>query len=166
MITVTVDARQALAKLSPGGLTASVRNNLRRVVPDLTKRLGSAAEYRLDTGLKSRRSITVTKTMTENTRGLYGTVSAVTNTDRVPKFLPEILETGAEPHAIVARNAPALYFFWEKMGRFVSFKRVWHPGFEGIGYMEDAFASMEEEIRTSIESAVRAAATATNSSSR
>lgn len=35
---------------------------------------------------------------------------------------------GARPHVIRARNAPALRFFWPKVGRVVFFKRVNHPG--------------------------------------
>lgn len=35
---------------------------------------------------------------------------------------------GTVPHVIAARNAPRLVFFWRKVGRVVSFKRVNHPG--------------------------------------
>jgi hypothetical protein len=37
-------------------------------------------------------------------------------------------DQGARPHKIVAKNAPALVFFWPKVGRVVAFKSVNHPG--------------------------------------
>ena len=39
-----------------------------------------------------------------------------------------------------ARNASALHFFWERVGAWVSFKKVQHPGFAGIQYMERTLA--------------------------
>jgi hypothetical protein len=35
---------------------------------------------------------------------------------------------GTMPHVIRARNAPALRFFWVKVGHWVTFKSVLHPG--------------------------------------
>jgi len=37
-------------------------------------------------------------------------------------------DQGAKPHKIKAKNAPALVFFWPKVGRVVAFKSVNHPG--------------------------------------
>lgn len=37
-------------------------------------------------------------------------------------------ELGAKPHPITAKNAPALFFFWPKVGANVMFKSVNHPG--------------------------------------
>ena len=35
---------------------------------------------------------------------------------------------GTKPHIIRARRAKALHFYWARVGRWVSFKRVRHPG--------------------------------------
>lgn len=35
---------------------------------------------------------------------------------------------GTRPHTIVARNAAALAFYWERVGQSVRFRRVNHPG--------------------------------------
>ena len=38
------------------------------------------------------------------------------------------VDQGTKPHTIRAKNAPALVFFWPKVGRVVAFKSVQHPG--------------------------------------
>jgi hypothetical protein len=43
-------------------------------------------------------------------------------------------DQGAQPHTIRARNAPALVFFWPKVGRVVAFKSVSHPGNKPYGW--------------------------------
>lgn len=42
---------------------------------------------------------------------------------------------GSGPHEIVARNAPMLQFYWAKKARWVSTKRVWHPGTKANPYL-------------------------------
>lgn len=42
-------------------------------------------------------------------------------------YAPSI-DGGARPHVIVPRNKPRLRFFWKKIGRWVSAKKVNHPG--------------------------------------
>lgn len=37
-------------------------------------------------------------------------------------------ELGSKPHVIEAKNAPYLAFYWPKVGSFVAFKSVSHPG--------------------------------------
>jgi len=143
VITVKVEAQQAIAKFSPSGIPEDVRRNLRAVIPNLTKRLGAAVDANLSAGLKTRRSITVRKEMVENRSALYGRV--VTVSSKLP-MLPLWLEEGTKAHDIVARNAKALYFYWDKAGGFVAFHSVHHPGFAGIHYSRDAFAEMEDEI--------------------
>lgn len=46
----------------------------------------------------------------------------------VASQVAEFIIGGTEPHEIFARNAPVLHFYWAKMGGFVSFARVSHPG--------------------------------------
>lgn len=45
---------------------------------------------------------------------------------------------GTQPHVIAARRKPRLVFFWPKVGRVVSFKRVNHPGTKPNRYLTDA----------------------------
>jgi hypothetical protein len=154
MITVQVEASQAIAKFSPAGIPESVRRNLRAVIPDLTKRLGAAVDANLTSGLKTRRRLQVKKEMVENPTALYGRVTTVATSP--PAMLPQWLETGTAAHEIAARNASALFFFWEKIGKNVAFQRVHHPGFAGIHYTQNAFDAMEAEIVAKLNGAVRA----------
>lgn len=152
-VQVKVDATRALAWFGPAGIPEGVRRNLRAIVPDLTKRLGAAVEANLNSGLKSRTRLVVKKEMVENPTALYGRVSTIAN--QPPQLLPLWLEEGTKPHVIAARNASALFFFWEKIGMNVAFKSVNHPGFGGIFYMRNAFVSMETEIADKLSQAVR-----------
>lgn len=154
MITVTVNAEQALAKFSPAGIPQAVRTNLRRVLPDLTRRLGTAVEAKLASGLKSHATLEEKTELVENPTAIYGRVRTVANPPS-PALLPQWLETGTAPHEIAARNSPALAFFWDKLGMNVLFRRVSHPGFAGIHYTEQAFAEMQDEIVTGLTEAVR-----------
>lgn len=158
MITIQVEATKALAKFSPAGIPESVRRSLRAVIPDLTKRLGAQVDANLSSGLKTRRRLQVKKEMVENPKALYGRVTTVATSP--PALLPLWLESGTAPHEIAARNASALFFFWEKMGKNVAFRRVHHPGFVGIHYTQNAFDAMEDEIVAALNGAVRAGAQA------
>lgn len=150
MITMKIDASQALAKFT--GIPESVRRSLRGVIPDLTKRLGAAVDANLDAGLKSRNRLVVKKEMVEDSKSVSGVVTTVSTKE--PYLLPLWLESGTAPHEIAARNASALFFFWERMGKNVAFKRVMHPGFAGIHYTQNAFDAMSGEIRDRLTRAV------------
>lgn len=153
--TVTIDAKQVLARFSPAGIPQGVRQELRAVLPDLTRRLGLNVEERLNTQLRSRRRLKVDKLLREDARGITGQVRTVWTGDKSKSFIPQILETGAKAHPIFPRNAKALSFFWERIGQRVVLASVWHPGFPGINYMTEAFREMEGEILGSITEAVR-----------
>ena len=153
-VTVTVDANRALAKLDR--IPLEVRNSLRAVIPDLTKQLGALVNQKLDTGLKSRTRIQVKQELVENPRNIYGRVAAIWTGDPKASMVPQVLESGARAHEIVAVNASALAFFWPKVGKMVFFKRVMHPGFSGIFYMRDAFNEMRGTIVPKIRDAVKA----------
>jgi hypothetical protein len=152
-VQVKVDATRALAWFGPAGIPEGVRKNLRATVPSLTKRLGTAVNANLDSGLKSRNRLQVKSEMVENPTSVYGRVTTIATSP--PQMLPRWLEEGTAPHLIAARNASALFFFWEKMGRNVSFRSVNHPGFKGIFYMKNAFDAMEPEIVAELSDAVR-----------
>lgn len=153
MITVKVDNTTALARFGPQGIPVSVRNELRKVIPDLTRRLGAAVNRNLNDRLKSRRRLVVQQQMVENTQAIYGRVTTVSVSE--PFMLPIWLEDGTRPHEIVAKNAPVLAFYWDRIGGMAFFKRVMHPGFAGVRYTADAFAEVEPEIKSEINRAVR-----------
>jgi len=155
MITVKVDATSALARFGKSGIPDDVRRNLRALIPDLTRRLASRVDANLTAGLRTRRRLQVKSAMVENRQGITGRVTVVSTSE--PLMLPLWLESGTRAHAIEARNAKALYFFWEKMGTNVAFRRVMHPGFAGIHYAENAFRSMEAEIINTIKQSVQLA---------
>jgi|SRR5215831_1119202 len=136
--TITVDATQAYARFSPAGIPEAVRNNLRRLLPQLGKDIGSEIEHKLDSELRSRNSLSVKKEMHEDGWAVYIKIETVAPSK---PMLPLWLEEGTRPHPIVAVNARALYFYWERIGRYVAFKRVMHPGFKGLHYTE---RTMEE----------------------
>jgi len=57
------------------------------------------------------------------------------------------LNEGASWHPIVARNARALAFYWPKVGRFVFFKSVNHPGYKGDDYITQAYLLALDAVR-------------------
>lgn len=152
---IKVDASRAIARFSPAGIPEGVRASLRGVIPDLTKRLGAQVDRNLDAGLRSRTRLTVRKEMVEDPRKIIGRVRTVWTGAAAQNMVPQVLESGSKAHEIAARNAPTLAFFWAKMGMTVFFRRVWHPGFAGIHYMENAFGAMSGEIRTGLTQAVK-----------
>jgi hypothetical protein len=55
-----------------------------------------------------------------------------------PKKYAAAIDKGARPHGIVARRAPLLIFFWQKIGQWVATKRVQHPGNKPYRFLHDA----------------------------
>lgn len=148
---IDVNMSGAFAKFSPAGIPEAVRSNLRRTLPDLTKTIGASVEDKLNTQLKSRVSLEVKKELVENPTTIQGriTVKSAKN-----PLLPEWLESGTMPHDIAAKNVLALRFNWPVMGGFVFFKKVHHPGFAGIHYMERTFSEYQDMIVDRITDAV------------
>lgn len=147
-----MDASSAIATFDKNrGIPVNVRNILRVALIGLTKRVGDRVEANLESGLKSRTSLTVRKELVEDDKGITGRVTMVSSSN---PMLPTWLEEGTRAHAIEARNAKALAFYWDKLGKNVMFKRVMHPGFAGIHYTQNAFADMESEIKSTIRKAI------------
>lgn len=46
---------------------------------------------------------------------------------------------GSRPHTIAAKNADALHFYWPKVGKWVFFKSVRHPGYVGDDYIRKGY---------------------------
>lgn len=141
-VTIDVDAGKAFARFSSGGIPETVRNNLRRLMPQLGKTVGDMVEHRLDSDLKSRTSLTVQKQMVENTTSVAIRITTVSSKN---PMLPTWLDQGTAPHEIVAKGN-ALYFYWDRLGKNVAFKRVMHPGFKGIQFKEKTLAEAESLI--------------------
>lgn len=59
-----------------------------------------------------------------------------------PDVLKYILR-GTRPHTIVAVRARALHFYWEKVGREVYFRRVFHPGTKANPFIMRAIISLQ-----------------------
>jgi len=146
-ITVQVDATRAISKLNR--LPDAVRENLRSLLPDIIHRLGVRVNEKLDSGLKTRRSLQVQESF--DSARLYGAVTVVSTKE--PSFLPEILEAGARPHVI--EGNPRLYFFSEELGHIIGPFHVRHPGFPGIHYMQEAADEMRRDVLREIEQSVR-----------
>lgn len=146
-IQVQVDATRAISKLTR--LPEAVRENLRRLIPQEIHRLAVRVNQKLDSGLKSRRSLQVQESFDDSS--LYGAVTVVSTKE--PSFLPQILEAGARPHII--EGNPRLYFFSEELGHIIAPFRVHHPGFRGIHYMEESANELRRDILRDLERAVR-----------
>lgn len=144
--TITVDARRAMARFGPRGIPEQVRMRLRGTLPSIGKKLTRGIEEKLDSELKSRTRLKTTAEMRENPNEIYIKVSEIWTGASSQNMVPAVLDTGSKPHEIAAKNASVLYFFWEKLGRNVAFRRVMHPGFPGINYMKRTLAEQQREI--------------------
>lgn len=137
-------------------LPETVRSNLRQDIPPLTRKLADRVRSKLAPGVlfktTSRLLPAIASQMIENTNEIYGRVFVDEN--KFPGVVARTLESGSKPHVIMAKNAPALSFFWEKLGRRVAFKRVNHPGFPGRSYMQSSLDEMQGEIKAGLEHSV------------
>lgn len=154
--TISIDVRAGNKKMDR--LPEDIRNNLRRVLPDLGKRLGAKVEAGMQAKLQSHNRLKVTKQLIENPRSIYAKVALVWTGEASKKLVPTWLEEGTKPHRITARNAPVLAFFWPKIGAMFFGKYVNHPGNKAYKIFGDAYDGMRSEITDSITRAVRSAA--------
>lgn len=148
-LTIRVDATRAYAKID--SITPRIRDQLRKVIPDLTRQLGAAVNSKLASELKSRKTLNVAQELHETTRQIYGLVR-LEAADPSPALLPTYLEEGTRPHEIAGN--PILAFYWDKMGADVFFRRVQHPGTKAYQFMARTFAEQREDIVNEIEDAV------------
>jgi hypothetical protein len=156
-VQIKVDPSGAIAKFDR--VPVAVRDKLRQVLPDLAKQLGSLVNSKLDSELKTRTRLQVNQELHDvSNNQIYATVGVGWTGDALSKLVPVYLEHGTRPHEIAARNVNALSFFWERFGKNVMFKRVMHPGFAGIHYMERSFAEMQDQIVATLQDAAHEAA--------
>lgn len=157
MITVEVNGARALARFSPAGIPEQVRRNLRAAIPGLLRELAGEVNSNLSV-LKSRKNLQLNRgqgEMIENASGITGNLEMIWMGDQSASMVPNVLESGAKPHVIEAVNANALAFMWPVIGGMAFFKRVNHPGYPGIHYMQNAFEKMRPQIVSTITNAVQ-----------
>lgn len=153
--SISIDARVANARFS--GMPEQVRANLRRVLPQLAKELGSAVERNVANNLKSHVNLKVTKQLVENPKTIYARVSLDWTGPAAKKLVPFWLEEGTKPHVIQARNAKVLAFYWDKIGGMFFGPKVNHPGTRAYKLFQTAYDAQKANIRLQIELAVKEA---------
>lgn len=135
-------------------LTERVRSALRGVIPQMTKELAARVRSKLLPGVlfKTTRRLlpAVTVRMIENRDEIYGTVFI--DPSKFPNVVAHTLESGSKAHDIVGN--PYLYFYWEKLGKNVVFRKVHHPGFAGRSYMQSSLDEMQADLRARTKAAV------------
>lgn len=145
---VTVDDSRARIKIQ--GIPEKVRQNLRRIIPPLTWKLKGLVEQKLQPGalFNRRPKWNIRATMNETPMELVGKVFVDPASEGY--VYAAIHEFGGQTkaHVISAVNARALYFYWAKVGAFVSFRTVNHPGSKipERSYMRSSFHEMEMQI--------------------
>jgi hypothetical protein len=144
-VSITIDGK-TIAKYEK--LPEDVRGALREAIPNLVRQLADRVREKLAPGnlFKTTTHIlpAVTAKMIENTSEIYGTVYIDSN--KFPDVVAATLESGSVAHIIEAKNAAALFFFWEKLGQNVMFKSVHHPGFEGRSYMQSSLDELQDQL--------------------
>jgi hypothetical protein len=68
------------------------------------------------------------------------------------------VDSGTKPHKITAKGGGLLRFFWPKVGAWVAFKSVNHPGFKGAGFTAAAIQKFGQSVSLEVERALSAAA--------
>ncbi len=137
-------------------LTEDIRAALRSEIPGITQDLAARIRDKLSPGglfkTTDRLLPAVAVKMIENSNSIYGTVYI--DPGKFPSIIANVLESGSRPHIIEAKNANSLFFFWEKLGMNVAFKKVNHPGFPGRSYMQSSLDEMHDEITERMREAV------------
>lgn len=145
VVTVSVEGK-VLAKYDK--VPERLRSILRRELPSLIREIKSRVAAKLAPGVLFKTSTrllpALSSQMVENANEIYGRVYI--DEGKFPGVVAATLERGSRAHVITAVNAPALVFFWEKLGRVVAFKSVNHPGFEGRSYMQSTLDDSEAYI--------------------
>ena len=86
--------------------------------------------------------------------GAFGYKGSITTS--VPYAL--YVDKGTKPHVIRAKGKGLLHFYWPKVGRWVAFKQVNHPGFRGAAFTSAAIQRFGQTAGPAIEQAFKDAA--------
>lgn len=68
------------------------------------------------------------------------------------------VDMGTRPHVIRAKGGGMLRFYWPKVGAWVQFKQVQHPGFKGAGFSAAAVQTFGQTAPAVVEQALGDAA--------
>lgn len=68
------------------------------------------------------------------------------------------VDSGTRPHKINAKPGGMLKFYWPKVGAWVAFKSVNHPGFKGAGFTAEAIQRFGQGVTIEVEKALAKAA--------
>lgn len=162
--SISIDDTKVLAKFK--SLPERLRSKLRQVIPPVTQMLADTVRAKLQPGALGTSAQTglplfrttdkllpaVTARMNENSQRITGRVYV--DPGKFSGIAAMSLESGARAHVIEARNASSLFFFWDKVGANVSFKRVNHPGFPGAFFMRDSLREKGPEISAKLTAAM------------
>lgn len=121
--------------LDQAALSSFIQAAGRKKVNSLTRRIANQA--RVDVPVRTGnlgRSVGTTPAKATGPFSVGGSVFAGGRT--APYAIP--VHEGSRPHKIVARRAPMLRFFWEKIGRNVAFRSVNHPGVRARPFLRNA----------------------------
>jgi hypothetical protein len=152
-VTIKVDRGEIAAKFGRR-IPEAVRSNLRRMLPVVTRQVQERVwENELGLFKSAEHLMPATKArMVENVQGIVGQVYV--DPALFPPAAAASLESGSRPHEIAARSAGSLYFFWPRVGKYVFFQSVQHPGFEGRSYMQSALDVMAPQITETLRQAM------------
>ena len=152
-VTVSIDASafsRALDRLGHG-LTRAAQRALREALEGAERVAKTTTTYSDKTGTLRRKTVAQFRSGASDLEPM-GTLLAAT-----PYAL--FVEGGTKPHEIRPRKAPALRFFWPVLGRWVSAKRVQHPGTKPRLFMTNARnfgeRSLQDDLEDYAEIAVR-----------
>jgi len=123
--------RQSLLDVIGDNLTVDQQKSKRRLRSSFRTILeGIVEELKAETPKDTGKLAAGWRLKTKRLEGkLEYTITNVQN-EVLPKgyTLLDVLEFGARPHLIEAKNEDALSFFWKKFGKQVAFRKVNHPG--------------------------------------
>ena len=141
-------------------LPNKLRAQLRHDLPEITREVKAAVAAKLTPGAlfktTNRLLPALSSEMVETTKNeIYGRVYI--DGRKFPSVIANTLESGSRPHPIKAKFAPALVFFFEKLGHWVRIappRFVNHPGFPGRSYMKSTFDEKKDHITDRLKQSV------------
>lgn len=156
-VEVKVDATRALAKMDR--IPVAVRDQLRSIIPDLTKQLGALVNAKIASELASHKTLNVAQEMHENAQRIIGVVRLDANSPS-PSLLPLWLEEGTKEHFVAPVRAKALH--WTEGGQDFFSKGHWVRGIGPYKFLARSFNEMKDQIVTGIKNAVKTGARQAN----
>lgn len=153
--TISVDLSKAVLRFSDAGIPEQVRTNLRRLIPGLAHNITAAINNRINSQLKTRRTITVTQKMREDPRRIVMEIAI--ESPSAEGLLPTYLELGTKAHQISPRNAYARFFtpgFWG-WTTYTKLKPVQHPGTRAYNFLGDTVSEFKNDIHATLDEAVK-----------